>query len=86
MYYVYILLSLKDDNHYIGYSSDLRNRIKKHNLGKVNSTKNRRPLKLIYYEAYSIKELALKQEILYKTGQGRRILKKRLNIKPGGVA
>ncbi|MBW7960227.1 GIY-YIG nuclease family protein [Patescibacteria group bacterium] len=80
MFYTYILLSYKDNKYYIGYTNDLKRRFAEHQSGKVIATKNRLPLKLIYYEAYTTSELARKQEILYKTGQGRRILKKRLQI------
>jgi len=49
-YYVYILQSEKDGLHYIGFTNNLKNRLNQHNNGEVESTKNRRPLKLIYYE------------------------------------
>ena len=52
MYYVYILKSLKDKKLYIGYSANLKTRFSEHNRGNVDSTKHRRPLELIYYEAY----------------------------------
>lgn len=52
MFYVYILKSLKDHQPYIGSTSDLKRRLEEHKLGKVNSTKPRLPIKLIYYEAY----------------------------------
>jgi len=54
MYFVYILQSRKDNKLYIGYTEDLRVRFSLHTNGKVASTKNRRPLELIYYEAYQI--------------------------------
>ena len=50
MHYVYVLLSQKDDKFYIGFTSDLERRLKEHNDGKAQSTKSRRPLKLLYYE------------------------------------
>jgi len=40
-----------DNLYYVGYSSDLKNRLEQHNNGLVPSTKNRRPLQLVYYEA-----------------------------------
>lgn len=52
MFYFYVLKSLKDGNLYSGYTSDLKKRYKHHQQGKVSSTKNRRPLELVYYEAY----------------------------------
>ncbi|MBU4339273.1 GIY-YIG nuclease family protein [Patescibacteria group bacterium] len=62
MYYVYILKSLKDKKLYIGYSDNLQRRIQEHIKGKVKSTKNRRPLVLVYYEAYKSKEDAKERE------------------------
>lgn len=62
MYYVYFLKSLKDNELYIGSCKDLRARFAKHNLGQITSTKNRRPLKLVYYEAYSVEEEARHRE------------------------
>jgi len=47
---VYIVQSLKDGKLYTGFTDNLRKRILKHNLGKVFSTKSKRPLKLIYLE------------------------------------
>jgi putative endonuclease len=61
MFYVYILKSLKDGQIYTGYTSDLKRRYKEHLQGLVVSTKNRRPLKLIYYQAF-ISEIDAKQE------------------------
>lgn len=50
MFYVYVLRSEVDNNFYVGYSSNLENRLIQHEKGLVNSTKNRRPLELVYYE------------------------------------
>ena len=49
-FYIYILQSEKDKMLYTGYTNDLRERLKMHNDGKVQSTKNRLPLKLLYFE------------------------------------
>ena len=62
MFFVYILKSGKDKNLYIGYTSDLRKRLKEHNLGLVRSTKSRNPWYPIYYEAYASKQDAVKRE------------------------
>ncbi len=78
MFYVYILQSCKDKNFYVGYTGDLKQRFLNHTLGKVKSTKNRRPLELVYYEAFKYENDARDQELFYKTGQGRRVLKNRL--------
>ncbi len=79
MYYVYVLRSDKDSKFYVGYTKDLRARIKSHNEGKVKSTKNRMPLKLIYYEACLNQQDALKREKYLKTNYGKRYIKSRLN-------
>ena len=71
MYYAYILFSQKDGKLYIGYTPDLKSRIKKHNSGYVLATKNRRPLKLIYYEAYLTESDAKRREKFLKGGKGR---------------
>ncbi len=75
MYYIYILFSEKDQQLYTGFSPDLKNRVLKHSRGLVLSTKNRRPLKLIYYEAY-LKEIdARRREKYLKGGKGKAELK-----------
>ena len=49
-FYTYVLRSLKDMKYYVGYTGNLVDRINKHNEGKVDSTKNRIPLELVYWE------------------------------------
>ncbi len=80
MYYVYILKSLKDENIYTGYSSDLKKRFSQHRSGEVKSTRNRRPLKLIYYEAYFDKKDAQIREKYLKSG-GKAKISLKLQIK-----
>ena len=63
---------------YVGFTTDLKNRFKQHNAGKVKSTKNRTPFKLIYYEVCLSKEDALRREKYLKTTYGKRYLKNRL--------
>ena len=75
MHYVYILLSLRDQKFYIGRSDDLKRRKEEHDLGKVISTKHRRPLKLIFYESFSDKKDAIRREVYFKTSKGKSTLK-----------
>jgi putative endonuclease len=63
---------------YIGYTKDLIKRIKVHNNGLVSSTKNRRPLDLVYYEACINQDDAIKREKYLKTTYGKRYIKNRL--------
>ena len=76
MFYVYVLRSLKDDKNYIGYTNNLKRRFNEHNAGKIEITKNRRPFKLICYEAYCNQQDATARERFFKTGWGRTHLKK----------
>jgi len=70
MFYVYLIRNNKDGETYIGYTSDLRKRIKEH--------KEKRP-ELIYYEAYKNEPDARKRErVLKQRGQAVRRLKERL--------
>jgi len=79
MFYVYVLKSKKDLNLYIGYTSDLRKRLKEHNEGKNLSTRNRFPFRLVYYEAYESKKDAMVRELkLKKFKNSYTELKKRL--------
>ena len=79
MYYVYILQSGKDGNFYVGYTSDLKRRLRLHNEGKVAATKHRRPFKLVYYEACLSQKDALHREKYLKTSYGKRYIKNRLS-------
>ena len=81
MFYVYVLQSKKDEKFYIGYTSDLKNRFNQHCEGSVQSTKNRRPLHLIYYEAYTNEAAARNREAnLKKFGSAYTALTKRLQL------
>ena len=62
MFYVYVLSSLKINRIYIGYSTDLKKRYREHSTGRVKSTKNFLPWKLVYYEAYLSKNDATQRE------------------------
>ena len=62
----------------MGYTTDLRKRLKEHNQGLNQSTKPYRPWKLIYYEACLDREDAKRREDYLKTSQGQRLLKRRL--------
>ena len=78
MYYTYVLQSLQDQNFYVGFTKDLKLRFEKHEKGKVESTKNRRPIILIYYEACIDKNDARQREKYLKTYHGRMFIRRRL--------
>lgn len=78
MWYVYILNSKKQDWHYIGYSSDLRDRVQQHNKGRVQSTKHYAPFELKAYVAVQTEQKARELEKYFKTGSGRAVLNNRI--------
>jgi len=79
MFYVYLLLSLKDKSIYIGYSDNIEKRLAYHNSGKVSYTDKHKPYKLIYYEAYlSEKDARSRERNLKNKGGQRDFLKENL--------
>ncbi|PIR05214.1 MAG: excinuclease ABC subunit C [Candidatus Liptonbacteria bacterium CG11_big_fil_rev_8_21_14_0_20_35_14] len=78
MCYTYILKSKKDSKFYTGYTSNLKLRFEQHNKGLVYSTKDRVPLKLIYYEACLNQQDATHREKYLKTYFGKMFIKNRL--------
>jgi len=78
VYYTYVLQSKNDSNFYTGFTMDLKLRFEQHNKGLVESTKDRRPLELIYYEACIDKNDATKREKYFKTYYGKMFLRGRL--------
>lgn len=77
-HYVYTLLSQRDYDMYIGYTTDLSRRFEEHNAKKNFSTRGRVPFSLIYAEASLNEKDAKRREVYLKTTQGRRFLKLRL--------
>ena len=75
MYYVYVLISEQDGRFYTGSTNDLKRRLDEHNAGKVESTKRRKPFKLIYYEACFDERDARKREKYLKSGMGKKYMR-----------
>jgi putative endonuclease len=61
-----------DQGYYIGYTKDLKNRLLEHNNFKTKSLQHRLPMKIIYFEAYLNKHLAIKREYELKHNSFRR--------------
>ncbi|MEZ5014842.1 MAG: GIY-YIG nuclease family protein [Chitinophagales bacterium] len=66
MFFVYVLVSLKDGSTYIGYTENVELRLRQHNAGQTRSLKNKIPLKLVYVEEYISKTDARKRELRLK--------------------
>ncbi|MCK9345104.1 MAG: GIY-YIG nuclease family protein [Candidatus Pacebacteria bacterium] len=77
-YYVYVLRSDKDKKFYVGYTENLKSRFEQHQKGQVESTKDRRPLKVVYSEACLDKHDAMHREKYLKTTWGNRFIQNRL--------
>lgn len=73
MHYVYLLQSTEDRRWYTGVTGDLRTRVADHLRGRVRSTRHRRPLRLIYYEACL-------SEVDAKRRERKRYLRRRLAV------
>ena len=84
-FYTYVLLSEKDGEHYIGYTNNLRKRLEEHSAGKNFSTRPRRPLNLIYYEACLNEEDAKQREKYLFQLAGERITGKAEETYQNGV-
>jgi len=77
MFYTYILRSTSQPTHrYIGSTSDLRQRLKDHNSGKVRHTSKFTPWELEWYCAFKNKEKAAEFERYLKTGSGHAFAKR----------
>jgi putative endonuclease len=78
MFYVYVLESSNDSGFCIGCTKDVKDRIKEHNSGHIEATKNTLPMKLVYYEAFLDKSDEFRGEKHLKTTYGRRYIENRL--------
>jgi putative endonuclease len=87
VYHPYVLESQSDGNLYTGITSDVERRLREHNAGRVQSTKRRRPLHLIYVEDFSSRSEAFARESYFKTPEGgalkqRLVAQRRLKTRP----
>lgn len=78
VYYVYVLQSKSDHKFYTGYTKNLKLRLELHQNGKVDSTKRRGGLKLIYFEGCLNQQDATHREKYLKTFHGKLFLRNRL--------
>ena len=76
MFTTYVLYSEKHDKIYIGYTSNLHQRLISHNeLATKGWTIKFRPWKLIYKEEYETKSEAMKREKQLKSYKGRTFIR-----------
>ncbi len=84
MFYTYVIYNLARKKIYIGQTSNLEKRIKRHNgILKNNvksfTSKNSGKWKLIYNEKFKERKLALEREKQLKSYQGRKFIKNLIN-------
>ena len=72
---VYAISSLSRSYIYVGLTSNVENRIERHNLGRERTTKPYRPFRLIWTEEHESRAEARKREIFLKSGCGKEFLK-----------
>ena len=75
MYFTYVLRSSKVNRTYVGFTSNIDARLKRHNSGQVTATKSWVPWKLLFSEKFNTATGAKKRELYWKSGAGRRRLK-----------
>ena len=76
MYFVY-LLYLSNRTIYTGSTPNIKVRFKEHQCGECESTKNLRPVKLIWFCAFPTRLKARRFENYLKTGSGQAFRNKR---------
>ena len=77
MYTVYVLYSKDYDKIYIGFTSNLDERLLSHNvLGNKGWTIKFRPWIVVYKEEYEAKSMAMRREKELKTAKGREFIRK----------
>jgi predicted GIY-YIG superfamily endonuclease len=75
MHYVYILLC-SNGEYYKGCTNNIDDRLKRHQNGWVEATKDLLPVQLITYTAFIDKYKAYEFEKYLKSGSGRSFIKK----------
>ena len=70
-YYVYILYSISVDRYYVGQTSNLEDRLKRHNQGRSKYTKSGIPWKLMYKESFETRSEAMAREKKIKSSESR---------------
>ena len=84
MYYIYLIRSENLDQFYIGQTDDLRRRVEQHQNGESRWTKRADDWRLVYYEAYTSRKLAIIRERKLKNhARGYQELVKRVFEKSG---
>ncbi|MFA7717162.1 MAG: GIY-YIG nuclease family protein [Candidatus Absconditabacterales bacterium] len=77
--FVYVL-KLKNGKHYVGSTNNLQRRLHQHMTGKCISTKNVRPLELVYYKEYLTAKEARSVEYYLKKQKDKKSIQKFMDL------
>jgi len=73
---IHILYSVSHDKYYVGHTSDLQDRLLRHNSGRSKYTKFGIPWKLVYSEEFKSKSESYQREIEIKKRKSRKYIEK----------
>jgi len=79
MYVVYILYSSSIDQYYIGHTSNLKDRLRRHNAGRSKATKHGIPWEVKYTQPFTTKSLAYRRELQLKAMKSKVFIKNLIN-------
>jgi putative endonuclease len=79
LYTVYAIKSLVKNYIYVGLTTKLNDRFKRHNSGYERTTRSYKPFELIFTEEHNLRQDARKREKYLKSGVGKEFLKKIIN-------
>jgi len=73
-YFVYILQSASDGSYYVGHTSNIEDRLNRHNQGRSLYTRGKAPWKLIHREEFASRSEASKRERQIKAQKDRQYI------------
>jgi len=75
-HFVYIIQSLKDGSYYIGSAQNLEERLARHNQGRSQYTRSKRPWEMVFIEEFPDKSTAAKREQEIKSRKSKAYIEK----------
>lgn len=79
MCYCYILYSEKTDSFYVGSTTNLEDRLKRHNSGRSTYTKKGMPWRVVYIKEYPTRAEAYRAEMYIKAQKSRKYIEQLIN-------
>ncbi len=80
MYHVYVLKSMINNRYYVGSTSNIEERVQRHNAGRVRSTKPFIPWELIYSEPFTSLKTANRREFQIKAWKSREAIERLIEV------